>query len=139
AGQPEGAPVRGEPQATLRYCASRNVPAKPIGKLIVATTAAQLPQLEALWKRGLANGVEDLVWLTRAEAAEREPEVECVAALYSPSTGIIDSHALLLALQGDAEAAGAQIAFQTRVTSVGSIAGKFEVRTWDPDGEALDG
>ena len=121
-----------------RYCASRNVPARAIGKLIVATTTAQLPKLEALWKRGLANGVEDLVWLTRAEAAELEPEVECVAALYSPSTGIIDSHALMLALQGDAEAAGAQIAFQTRVTSVGRGGGKFEVRTSDADGEALD-
>ena len=111
------------------YCAARGVPAQRLGKLIVATNEKQASALEALYRRGLANGVDDLAPLTREEARRLEPEVECVAALLSPSTGIVDSHALMLALQGDAEAHGAQFAFQTRVTSIARADGGFAVNT----------
>jgi L-2-hydroxyglutarate oxidase LhgO len=111
------------------FCAEHGVPAKRLGKLIVATDAAQLPQLEALRRRGLANGVDDLVALSREEARRLEPELECVAALLSPSTGIVDSHALMLALQGDAEAFGAQFAFRTKMVGAAPRAGGYEVRT----------
>lgn len=111
------------------YCAERHVPAQRLGKLIVATDAAQIPKLEALRQRGLKNGVNDLVALSREEARRLEPEVECVAALLSPSTGIVDSHGLMLSFQGDAEAKGAQIVLQTRVTRIARKDGAFEVHT----------
>lgn len=98
------------------YCAERGVPHKPLGKLIVATDDHQMRGLAALQKKAEANGVDDLVWLDAAAARSMEPAVRCVGALFSPSTGIIDSHAFMLALQGDAEAAGAMIAFNTPVT-----------------------
>ncbi len=115
------------------YCAEHGVAAKRVGKLIVATDEKQIPKLEALHRRGLANGVDDLVPLNREEARRLEPEVECVAALLSPSTGIVDSHALMLALQGDAEGKSAQFAFQTKVTGVIPRAGGYEVRTQGGD------
>ena len=89
------------------YCATRGVPARRIGKLIVATHEDQLSQLHALRRLGAANGVHDLELIDAAACVRMEPEMFAIAALVSPSTGIIDSHALMLAYQGDAEAAGA--------------------------------
>ncbi|MCJ8206887.1 NAD(P)/FAD-dependent oxidoreductase [Pseudomonas sp. RGM2987] len=99
------------------YCESHGVSTRRLGKLIVATDETQVAGIEALLERGLANGVEDLRLLDRQQAQALEPELACVAALYSPSTGIVDSHALMLALQGDAEAAGATVAFHTPLLS----------------------
>jgi len=107
-------------QALYRYCESRGVGHRRCGKLIVATREDQIPRLEQLCRLAAANGVTDLEWLTAGEAGEMEPAVFCVAALNSPSTGIIDSHGLMLALQGDAEAAGATIALRSAV-SAGSL------------------
>lgn len=95
------------------YCAERGLPHQRCGKLVVATSVAQQAQLKAIADRGAANGVDDLQWLTRSEARQREPALECVAALYSPSTGIVDSHALMLSLQGDLEHAGGMVACHT--------------------------
>lgn len=95
------------------YCAERSLPHQRCGKLVVATSAAQQAQLKAIAERGAANGVADLQWLTRSAARQREPALECVAALYSPSTGIVDSHALMLSLQGDLEQAGGMVACHT--------------------------
>lgn len=110
-----------------RYCEDRGVPHKRLGKLIVATEEGHQVRLARIAEGARACGVDDLRALTRAEAVALEPELACKAALLSPSTGIVDSHALMLALQGDAEAGGAQIAFHTRV-----LAGKV-----DEDGVAL--
>lgn len=104
------------------YCAERGLPHRRCGKLIVATTAEQQAQLEAIRQRAAANGVHDLQWLTRDEARVLEPALECVAALLSPSTGILDSHAFMLALLGDLENAGGILALnsplaQARCTS----------------------
>jgi L-2-hydroxyglutarate oxidase LhgO len=96
------------------YCAERGVPHRKTGKLIVAATAGQSPQLDEIAARAHANGVADLYRIDGAAARELEPELECHAALVSPSTGIVDSHALMLALQGDAERDGAQCVFRTR-------------------------
>ena len=85
------------------YCVAHGVPHRRSGKLIVATSTEQTTELESIQKKAHANGVTDVVWMTRAQALALEPEVSCVAALYSPSTGIIDSHALMLAYLGDAE------------------------------------
>ncbi len=95
------------------YCAERNVPHRRCGKLLVATSAAQLASLESIQARAQANGVHDLRWLSREEARALEPALECLAALHSPSTGIVDSHALMLALQGDLEHAGGLVALNS--------------------------
>lgn len=88
------------------YCAERGIGHQRCGKLIVATSDAQVAQLQGIREKAAANGVHDLVLLTREEARAMEPQLECVAALHSPSTGIVDSHGLMLALQGDLENAG---------------------------------
>jgi L-2-hydroxyglutarate oxidase LhgO len=111
--------------ALYAYCESHGVSTRKTGKLIVAKDDAQIRQLEALLERGLANGVDDLRLLDREQALALEPELECVAALYSPSTGIVDSHALMLALQGDAEAAGTSVAFFSPLLSAEVIAEGF--------------
>lgn len=98
------------------YCASRGVPHRRCGKFIVATDAAQTGALERLLALGRDNGVEDLAPLDAAAACRAEPALRCAAALHSPSTGIVDSHALMLALQGDFERAGGMIAFDAPVT-----------------------
>ncbi|MEO8136889.1 MAG: NAD(P)/FAD-dependent oxidoreductase [Betaproteobacteria bacterium] len=100
------------------YCAAHGVEARRCGKLIVATTPGQMPELDAIVARAAANGVADLQRLEAAEARALEPDLHCVAAVLSPSTGIIDSHALMLALQGDFEHAGGMVAFGAPVASV---------------------
>ena len=100
------------------YCVSHGVPHRRSGKLIVATDAAQLSELEGIQAKAHANGVTDVVWMTREQALALEPELACVAGLYSPSTGIIDSHALMLAYLGDAEAHGAMLALKSPLNRV---------------------
>jgi L-2-hydroxyglutarate oxidase LhgO len=95
------------------FCDEHGVPYSRCGKLIVATDEEELPSVAALKAKGEANGVHDLVWLSAAEAKELEPELACVGALFAPSTGILDSHAFMLALQGEAAESGAMFAFYT--------------------------
>ncbi len=97
------------------YCAERGVPFRDCGKLIVATDAEEAGRLGSIRMRAAANGVDDLRPLTEAEARALEPALACAAALLSPSTGILDSHAYMLALQGDTENAGAVFAFHSPV------------------------
>ena len=97
--------------ALYDYCTDHGVPHKRCGKLIVATTAAESEKLAVIKQRAEANGVLDLQPLSGVDARAMEPALNCVAALLSPSTGIIDSHAYMLALRGDAENAGAAFAF----------------------------
>ena len=104
--------VQGKKQL-YAYCEARHIPYNRMGKLLVATTQSQLPYLEKIAAQGKANGVDDLQWLTAEQTRQMEPELDCVAAVFSPSTGIVDSHAYMLALQGDAENAGAQTIFRT--------------------------
>ena len=93
--------------ALYDYCEARGIEHRRCGKIIVATTDEQTEELAALKDRAAANGVPDLTWLTPAEVKEMEPAVFCVSALLSPSTGIIDSHGLMLSFQGEAEDRGA--------------------------------
>ncbi len=97
------------------FCAERGVPFRNCGKLIVATNEEEATKLEGIRARAAANGVGDLRHLTKAEALEMEPALHCTAALFSPSTGIVDSHAFMLALQGEAEHAGTVFAFHAPV------------------------
>jgi L-2-hydroxyglutarate oxidase LhgO len=109
------------------YCAAHGVPHRRCGKLIVAASEAQRATLEQIRAKAAANGVGDLRWLERADVRAIEPEVECVAALLSPSTGIIDSHGLMLAYRGDAEDRGTMIAFHAPVTGGAVVEGGVEL------------
>ncbi|MBL8260372.1 MAG: NAD(P)/FAD-dependent oxidoreductase, partial [Candidatus Competibacteraceae bacterium] len=120
-----------------RYCAERDIAHRRIGKLLIACDGAELPALAGYAERAAANGVP-LQSLGAADIRRLEPAVRAVAGLYSESTGIIDSHGLMLALLGDAERAGATLVTRTPVTGgrigPGGIvlragdAGPFELR-----------
>jgi L-2-hydroxyglutarate oxidase LhgO len=110
------------------YCASHGVPHRRCGKLIVATSESQLAELGAIRDKAHANGVTDVDWIPKDEVARIEPELSCMGALHSPSTGIIDSHALMLAYLGDAEAAGAMLALKSALDSAMVRADGFELR-----------
>lgn len=104
-------------EALYAYCAERNIAHARIGKLIVATRDEDVPRLRALHAQAEANGVTNIEVLAAKDAMALEPELQCVAALRSPSTGIIDSHGLMLSYQGEAEDHGAMIAFASRLTA----------------------
>ncbi|WP_174301010.1 NAD(P)/FAD-dependent oxidoreductase [Caulobacter sp. S45] len=100
------------------YCRARGVEHRRCGKLIVATSEGQLAQLDAIALTAANAGVEDLRRLDGAEAMSLEPGLQATGALLSPSTGILDVHAYMLSLQGEAEANGAVFALGTEATSV---------------------
>jgi len=97
------------------YCAERGIPHARCGKLIVGTRGDQQPELDTIRARAAANGVTDLVTVDRAGIRDLEPEVEAVIGLLSPSTGIVDSHSLMLNLQGDIENTGGVVLLRTPV------------------------
>ena len=113
------------------YCIERGVGHARCGKLIVATHVEQVAELRAILAKGKANGVNDLVMLTQEQALSMEPALKCVAAVHSPSTGIVDSHSLMLTLQGDLENSGGVVVLRSpfrngRVTNHG-----LEVTSFD--------
>jgi L-2-hydroxyglutarate oxidase LhgO len=107
------------------FCESHGVPHRRCGKLIVATSDAQVPAIEKIYRQGLANDVEGLRLVDGAEARTLEPAVACHAALVSDRTGIIDSHAYMLALQGDLEAHGGFVALRTPVDGLARRDGRW--------------
>jgi L-2-hydroxyglutarate oxidase LhgO len=109
------------------YCASHGVPHRKCGKLIVATSDAEIPRIEAILKQGITNGVEGFTLIEAAAAKKMEPALACIAALHSPETGIVDSHAFMLALRGDMEDRGGMIAFDTPIERLASAAGGWQV------------
>jgi L-2-hydroxyglutarate oxidase LhgO len=119
--------------ALYAYCRERGIPHRNCGKLIVATTPKETAKLASIRAHAEANGVDDLKTLTAEEARAIEPALNCDAALLSPSTGIIDSHAFMLALRGEAEDAGAALAFHTPLLHARASDGRIEL---DAGGEA---
>jgi L-2-hydroxyglutarate oxidase LhgO len=120
------------------YCAQRGIAHRRCGKLIVATTPQQRAQLNALQARAQANGVDDLVLLEAPQAQAMEPQLRCDSALFSPSSGIVDSHALMLALLGDAENAGATLVLKTRVQTGTALTNGITLDTVNTEsGEAI--
>lgn len=97
------------------YCAQRGIAHDRMGKLIVASEEAELPVLDTIRAKAALNGVDDLEPLDADEARRLEPALRVVGALLSPSTGVVDSHALMLAMQGDLEHAGGAAAFHAPV------------------------
>jgi L-2-hydroxyglutarate oxidase LhgO len=120
-------------QRLYAYCQEHGIPHARIGKLIVATSDAEILGLETIATTARGNGVEDLEWLDQTQARRLEPALHCVAALLSPSTGIIDSHALMLAYQGEAEAAGAIVVLRTPVLSGSVLNDGFELNVGGDD------
>lgn len=115
------------------YCDQRHVPYNRLGKLIVATSRQHLEVLRGYQRQALRNGVGQLRWLDRDEALVLEPEVRCLAAVFSETTGVIDSHAFMLSLHGDVEAQGGIVSFHTDVTGLGREGGRLLVRCGDFD------
>jgi len=110
-------------EALYRYCSERGIAHRRCGKIIVATAEAQLPALDRIRAQAQANAVDDLTRIGPDEVAALEPEVRCVGALLSPSTGIVDSHGLMVALLGEAEAHGAMLALKSPVIA-GAVHGE---------------
>ncbi|RMF08723.1 MAG: NAD(P)/FAD-dependent oxidoreductase [Alphaproteobacteria bacterium] len=106
--------IRGKKQL-YEYAEARGIGYSRVGKVIVATSEGQRDRITEIQRRAEAAGVHDLKPLSRADIQTLEPEVEGVAGLFSPSTGIIDSHALMLHLLGDLESAGGTLALNTAV------------------------
>jgi len=125
--------VAGRKQLYAR-CAERRIPHRKIGKLIVATAADEVDELEVLRARGLANGVTGLEIIGCEEVRRREPEVRCEAALVSPETGIVDAHALSLSFLAEAESFGALLALRVEVVAIERGAPGYRVRARDASG-----
>ena len=100
------------------YCESHGVEHRRSGKLLVATAEVQHDKLRQIEAQAQRNGVVDLQWLSAAQVRALEPELYATAALLSPSTGIVDSHGLMLALQGDLERAGGSLAVRALVEAI---------------------
>ncbi|MGX5848683.1 NAD(P)/FAD-dependent oxidoreductase [Mesorhizobium sp. PL10] len=119
------------------YCHEHGVAHRRTGKLIVAVEPDQLDRLRAIQINATQSGVADLTLLTRAEAEGLEPALTCAGALLSPSTGVVDSQALMLSLRGDAEAAGASVALLTAVAGAAIEADGIRIDTRDANGEGF--
>jgi L-2-hydroxyglutarate oxidase LhgO len=124
--------------ALYDYCAERGVAHRRCGKLIVAATSAQRPKLEAILAQAHANGCTEVRQIDVAEAHEMEPALSCVAALHSPMTGIVDSHGFMLAMQGDAENAGAMFAFDSRLVEGETVERGIVIRVRAGDGSEIE-
>ncbi len=115
--------------ALYAYAAAHGIPHRRCGKFIVACDPEEVGQLSGIASRARANGVDDIAELTAAEARAMEPALACHGALHSPSTGIVDSHALMLTLLGEAENAGAMLVMNTDVTGLAAAPQGYLVRT----------
>lgn len=115
------------------YAAERGVPHRQLGKLIVAARAEERSELDRLQALAAANGVSDLTFLDQAAVRNLEPEVEADAGLWSPATGIIDSHQLMLSLVGDIERAGGAIAYTASVISGTAGEGGIRLRAGETE------
>ena len=124
-------------QRLYEYCATHGVPHRRCGKLIVATNDAQVSELKGIQNKARENGVDDVVEIPATQAMRMEPALYCVAALHSPSTGIIDSHALMLAYLGDAEAAGSMLALKSPLERVAILQGGFELQVGGSEGTRI--
>jgi len=114
-------------RALYEYAASRDVPHRRLGKLVVAVSEAEVGSLESYRAAGARNGVRGLSLIDEGEARRMEPEVRCVRALWSPDTGIIDSHALMAAFRREAEGAGAAVALRSPLLGGRIEEGGFEL------------
>jgi len=122
--------------ALYAYCKERGVGFSNTGKLIIASTDNQLPELHTIRAKAAKNGVDDLQLLDRDQTLSMESELDVAGALWSPSTGIVDSHGLMLALEGDLATRGGQVVLHTAVARIEALGGDgYRVHLADPGGE----
>jgi L-2-hydroxyglutarate oxidase LhgO len=117
------------------YCEKYNIPFRRCGKLIVATTEDEIPVIEGVRQTALMNGVDDLIVLDRKEISVMEPAIFALKALYSPSTGIIDSHSLMKQYETNSLNNGGQIVYGSEVTAIRHINNGYEITLHDSDGK----
>ena len=120
------------------FCTAHGVAHRDCGKLIVATSTDELGILDGIKAKAAANGVDDLYEISAADAMAQEPALSCTGALVSPSTGIIDSHGLMLAYQGEAEDHGAVIAFNSRAIGGRVLSDGVALRIGNEDGGEME-
>lgn len=123
--------------ALYEYCRDRGIPHKRCGKLVVAVSDDEKALLTEIGERAENNGVYDLERLTSAEVSDLEPEIVSVSGLLSPSTGIVDGHALMLSLQGEIGDSGGYVVPGTGAAAVKRSGGRHTVVTNEPDGMEL--
>ncbi|MBN9671569.1 NAD(P)/FAD-dependent oxidoreductase [Roseibium aggregatum] len=131
--------VEGKKQL-YRFCEDNGIAHERIGKLIVAVNETQVAELEKIRQKASENGVNDLAFLDAGELTKLEPALNASGALLSPSTGILDSHGFMLALQGGLEAHGGQVVLNTKVDHIGSLDGggyRVAIDAGGPDPYAL--
>jgi L-2-hydroxyglutarate oxidase LhgO len=121
-----------------RYCDERHLPCRQCGKLVIATDEGEESYLAKLLQRARSNGVEDIELIGRKGLRDLEPHVRGTSALLSPASGIVDSHALMLSYQADAEAAGAVIALRTPVVAGAVAGGTIQLTTGASEAAELD-
>jgi L-2-hydroxyglutarate oxidase LhgO len=129
--------VRGR-RMLYEFCAAHGVPHRKYGKLIVAANAAEIAKIESLAAQGRGNGVEGLELIGGNVARALEPELVCEGALHSPETGILDSHAYMLALRGELEDAGGAIALKTPVLGARRNSGQWSVEFGGAEGGTFE-
>lgn len=120
------------------YCDERRVPHRQCGKLVVATDPSQDAHLGLLLQRAETNGVEEIELIGAACLKSLEPHVQGTSALLSPCSGIVDTHALMLSYQADAEAAGATIVFRTPVLAATMVGRTIQFRTGGSEATELE-
>ncbi len=128
--------TRGNP-LLYQLCRERGIPHRRCGKLVVATRSEELPELEAVHRQALANGVPEVRPLDGREIAELEPQAAGIAGLYSAGSGIVDSHSLMKALETEALAGGATMAYGCEALGLTARGGEWSVLIRDADGEEL--
>ena len=111
------------------YCATRGVPHRKTGKIVVASNDSELKRLDEIYRQAQINGCENLALIDAAAVKKLEPEVFCVGAMNSPETGIIDSHSYMLALRGEIEDHGGAIALNTRIERLVRIQAGWEIHS----------
>jgi L-2-hydroxyglutarate oxidase LhgO len=119
------------------YCGERGIPHRRTGKIIFAAEPDQQPTLERIVAQGHANGVDDLRFLSAAELKALEPELPAAAAILSPSTGMVDAHALMQALEGELDALGGQLVCGTRISGIERGSEGWSIRIDGEDEPAL--
>ena len=120
------------------YCATRGVPHRKTGKIVVATNDNELKRLDDIYKQAQINGCENLALIDAAAVKKLEPEVFCVGAMNSPETGIIDSHSYMLALRGEIEDHGGMIALNTRIERLVQVPSGWEIHFGDGETIVVD-
>jgi len=128
--------VKGK-ELLYEFCRKYDVPHKHLGKLIVAINDTETKELKELFKRGKDNGVDDLSLLSKNEVKEKEPNIKAEAALYSPSTGIVDTHKLMKCLESQAKKNGVTLAYSCELISISNKIQPYEIELKDADGEKM--